>query len=147
MVIVMSALERHLERDLQQRVADNVRAEMARNGISTKQLADTLGMSLQSVSVKRRGEVPFSLRDLEAIAPLFGMTPGELVDGNVVYVDFVHRGPRVDLREEKSGATVINGSRNEEENSPAAEAAEESEVVPTGVDPVTFRFSVERSTN
>src|SRR5699024_1406714 len=141
-------LEKHMDRSLQQRVADNVRAEMARYGVSAKQLAEALGMSVQSVSVKRRGDVPFSLNDLELIAPLFGMTPGELVDGNVVYVDFVRRGPRADKRAlapevELAGADVSESAvASEKEESPAAGATGDSGVVPTGVDPVTFRFSV-----
>src|SRR5699024_3409019 len=97
-------------------------------------VAKTLGLSERSVGVKRRGDVAFSFRDLELLAPLFGMTPGELVDGNVVYVDFVHRGPRVDLRQEKTGATMASEPVAENEDSPAAGAAGESGVLPTGVD-------------
>lgn len=62
-------------------VAANVRAEMARAGISQARVAEALHTSQQSVSQKRSGRTPFSLNDLEVVAPLLGLTVAELIDG------------------------------------------------------------------
>ena len=69
------------ERPLRERVALNVRIEMTRNGVKQIQLAAVLGLTQQAVSMKVNGLRPFSLDDLEVIAPLFGMSAAELVQG------------------------------------------------------------------
>ena len=74
------------QRPFHERVAANVRAEMARVGVTQGQLATVLGITQQSVSAKRRGETPFTLNDLDRIAPVLGMTVIELIQGT--------RGPR-----------------------------------------------------
>nr|WP_297429770.1 helix-turn-helix transcriptional regulator [uncultured Actinotalea sp.] len=66
-------------RSLHQRVAAVVRGEMARYQITQARLASALGIAQQSVSRKRSGRTPWTLDELEVIAPLFGSTPEELV--------------------------------------------------------------------
>ena len=66
---------------LHQRVAANVRAEMARVGVTQADLAEALHITQQSVSAKRSGKTPFTLNDLETIAPMFGMDVLELISG------------------------------------------------------------------
>lgn len=64
-------------------VAANVRAEMARLGIRQSEVAQALGIGQPSVSAKRQGHTPFTLNELAVIAPMLGMTVGELIDGAV----------------------------------------------------------------
>ncbi len=66
---------------LHQRVAANVRAEMARIGVTQAQLANVLHITQQSVSAKRSGKTAFTLNELDAIAPLLDMTVEELISG------------------------------------------------------------------
>lgn len=51
----------------------NVRAEMARRGISQMRLAEALGMSQPAVSARLRGVTPFDINELAAIAEFFNM--------------------------------------------------------------------------
>ncbi len=69
------------ERPLHERVAATIRAEMARFGVTQAQIASALKVSQQSVSSKRNGRTPFTLDELEVIAPMLGMSPAELVLG------------------------------------------------------------------
>lgn len=69
------------QRPLHERVAAAVRAEMARYGIPQTKVAELLGITQQSVSRKRAGKTPYTLDELELLAPLFGMTPDELLRG------------------------------------------------------------------
>lgn len=55
---------------LAQTVAAEVRAEMARQKISGVRAGKALGWSQYYISVRLRGEVPFGLDDLHAIAGL-----------------------------------------------------------------------------
>lgn len=54
---------------------------MARLGVTQADLATALHITQQSVSAKRSGKTPFSLNDLEIIAPMFGMDVLELISG------------------------------------------------------------------
>ena len=67
------------ERPLHERVAAAVRAEMARYGITQVRLGQVLGITQQSVSRKRSGRTPYTIDELELVAPLFGMTADELL--------------------------------------------------------------------
>lgn len=60
-------------------VAANVRAEMARWGVTQGEVAERLGVSPQSVSAKRRGRTPFTLNELAAVASLLGLSVCDLV--------------------------------------------------------------------
>lgn len=70
------------QRPLRERVAANVRAEMARYGVSQADVAAALGVSQQAVSMKIHGRRPLSLDDLEVVAPLFGLEAADLLASN-----------------------------------------------------------------
>jgi DNA-binding XRE family transcriptional regulator len=84
-MLVMSTDVTHLvpldERPLHQRVAANVRAEMARYGVTQVRIANVLGVTQQTISAKKGGSTPFTLDELDLLAPLFGMTVNELIRG------------------------------------------------------------------
>ncbi|GEA79965.1 hypothetical protein CUD01_04090 [Cellulomonas uda] len=67
------------ERPLHQRVAAVIRGEMARYEITQARVAALLGITQQSVSRKRAGQTPYTLDELEVLAPLFATTPDELL--------------------------------------------------------------------
>jgi transcriptional regulator with XRE-family HTH domain len=66
---------------LHQQVASNIRAERARSNISQARMAEVLGIAQQNVSAKLRGVRAFTLDEIGILAPLFGMTPAELIAG------------------------------------------------------------------
>lgn len=51
-----------------QRIGANVRAEMARRGVSQTALADQLGITQTGVSTRLRGKVAFNVDELAAVA-------------------------------------------------------------------------------
>jgi transcriptional regulator with XRE-family HTH domain len=61
------------------RVAGNIRAEMARNRLTQSDLAVVLGKSQQSVSKKLRGRIPFDLDEIETLAQHFGIPIEQIV--------------------------------------------------------------------
>jgi len=67
------------ERPLHERVAAVVRAQMAAYGVTQAQLAQRLNITQQSVSPKRSGKTPFTLNELELIAPMFAMEADEIL--------------------------------------------------------------------
>jgi transcriptional regulator with XRE-family HTH domain len=67
--------------DLAYRVARNVRAEARRNGETQAQLAEVLGVAQQAVSARMTGKTPLTLRQLDALAAHWGMTPVDLIAG------------------------------------------------------------------
>lgn len=56
-----------------QRIGANVRAEMARRGISQVAIASKLGLPQTSVSKRLRGEVAFNVDELTAVADHLGV--------------------------------------------------------------------------
>mgnify|MGYP002737470240 CR=1 FL=1 len=64
-----------------QRVAGNVRAELARRGISQAELAVKLNRSQPFVSRRILGKVPFNIEDLSDIARILDIPMALLVDG------------------------------------------------------------------
>jgi transcriptional regulator with XRE-family HTH domain len=62
-----------------QLVAANIRAEVARRRISQKVLAEALGKSPQSISMRLAGTVAISLEELATIADVLGVTVASLV--------------------------------------------------------------------
>jgi len=62
-----------------QRVAANVRAEMARQRIPQVALADALGITQQSVSARLRGAVDFSVPELDLVARLLNVSAALLL--------------------------------------------------------------------
>ena len=51
----------------------NVRAEMARAGVSQIDLAERVGLSQSGLSKRLRGVVPFDVNELDAIATALGV--------------------------------------------------------------------------
>lgn len=65
-----------------ERVAAEVRAEMARRRITQSDVGKSLGLSTAAVSRRLRGVVPFDVNELSTIAALLGVPAGTLlVDG------------------------------------------------------------------
>jgi transcriptional regulator with XRE-family HTH domain len=62
-------------------VAANVRAEVARKGLSQVTIATALGLPQSGVSRRLRGKVPFSLDELSAVAALVNVPLATLLDG------------------------------------------------------------------
>jgi transcriptional regulator with XRE-family HTH domain len=54
-------------------VAAEVRAELARRNIPRSQVADRLGMSRTSVWARLRGDIEFSVSELEQLAEMLGV--------------------------------------------------------------------------
>ena len=52
---------------------------MAQYEINQVRLAGALGITQQSVSRKRSGFTPWTLDELEIVAPMFGTTPDQLL--------------------------------------------------------------------
>lgn len=65
------------------RTGANVRAEMARRGISQTALAKSLGLSQPSVSARLRGATPFDINELSAVAHFLGVPLGALIGEGV----------------------------------------------------------------
>lgn len=57
-----------MEQGLTQNVASEVRAEMARQRVSQRQLAEVLDISQPQVSDRLRGEIAFNTTELEKVA-------------------------------------------------------------------------------
>src|SRR5690625_894569 len=158
-------------------VAAVVRAEAARAGLRGNEVAKIMNLSPSTVSTKMRGIHNFSVSDIARFARYLGLTPGELMDNIDVPMSvrnerLLRLAEAAQAQQEEEGASST--SRQEEERSdedggassrpyrpaPGSGGVEAPyspdggsavrdffSVVPTGVDPVTFRFSVERSTN
>lgn len=62
------------------RVARNVRAEIARNGYSQTSFAAKLGRTQTSFSRRMTGEVPFTVDELNEIAQALGVTMSALIE-------------------------------------------------------------------
>jgi Predicted transcriptional regulator len=77
---------------LSERVAEEVRAMLARRRVSGRKLADQLGVSPSWVSYRLTGAQPIDLNDLERIASAL----------NVEVIDLLPRGPRP-----SEGRTVV----------------------------------------
>lgn len=61
-------------RTLSERVADNVRAELARAKVSQAKLAKEMDFTQQSISRRLSGNVSFSVDELELIATFLGIS-------------------------------------------------------------------------
>lgn len=57
----------------------NVRAEMARAGVSQADLAARVGLSQSALSKRLRGVVPFRVDELDAIARVLRVTASDLL--------------------------------------------------------------------
>ena len=61
------------------RVADSIRAEMARRRISQKELAERVGMTQPAVSRRLSGEVVFAVDELPTFAEALGVPVSTLL--------------------------------------------------------------------
>lgn len=64
---------------LSQRVAANVRAEMARRQKLQRELAEALGISNNQASLRLAGRTPFRLDELERVAELLDLPVSALI--------------------------------------------------------------------
>lgn len=64
---------------LAEQVAATVRAELARQRKTQRDLAAALGISQQTVSRRLAGETPFAIDEIEAAARFLGVSVGALV--------------------------------------------------------------------
>lgn len=62
-------------------IGANVRAEMARRGISQTALASRLKVSQSAVSKRLRGETPFDVNELAKVARALGVSMDSLTAG------------------------------------------------------------------
>ena len=66
-------------RTYNERVAAEVRASVARKGVSQTLVAEQAGMSNASLSRKLKGQYPFGVDELLAIAPLLDTTASSIL--------------------------------------------------------------------
>lgn len=66
---------------LTDRVADEVRANMARARMTQTELALVLGLTQSAVSKRLRGKIAFSVDELEKVADALGVHPAVLLGG------------------------------------------------------------------
>ena len=66
-------------RSLNQRVADGLRAELARTQTTQEALARHLGLSVTAFRRRMNDEVSFTVWEVEAACEFFNMKPNELV--------------------------------------------------------------------
>lgn len=64
-----------------ERVAQNIRAELARRCLSQRDVAVALGITQQSVSRRMVGQSPFDVNELAKIAHLLGTDISDLTSG------------------------------------------------------------------
>ena len=73
-----------MHQSLAERVAGNVRAEMARAGVSQVELARRLGRSQQYITSRVVGSVSFGVDELETVASALGTTIDQLLSERAV---------------------------------------------------------------
>lgn len=59
----------------------NVKAEMARRGITQTDLASALGITQPQVSARLRGRVAFDVNELHAVSAFLGVPVATLLEG------------------------------------------------------------------
>lgn len=72
-------------------VANNIRAELARNGWSQEELASKLGINRVTLNRRLRGQLPWTLEQLDQAAAAVGVPLAELLR---VYPDNAERARR-----------------------------------------------------
>lgn len=63
-----------------ERIAGNVRAEVARRRVTQEQLADVLRLTQQGVSRRMTGQVAFDATELALLGQALGVEPGVFFD-------------------------------------------------------------------
>lgn len=62
-------------------ISRNIRAEMARAGVTQTQLAAALSLSQSAVSRRLAGEADWTVAEVYAVADALGCTPSDLLPG------------------------------------------------------------------
>lgn len=65
--------------DLSGRLAGNIRAEIARQGMRQEDLAAKLGISRSTLNQRLQGRSQFTVGDLGEVAQILGVTPAALL--------------------------------------------------------------------
>jgi transcriptional regulator with XRE-family HTH domain len=73
-----------MDQTANQRVAANLRAEVARQRISQTTLGERLGLSQAGVSRRLLGQVPIAVDELAAFAEVLGVQPETMLGAPVV---------------------------------------------------------------
>jgi len=60
-------------------IASNIRAELARRGITQIEVAEALGITLSAASRRIRGRIPISAVELKQFAELLGVSADSLL--------------------------------------------------------------------
>ena len=68
-----------MTKTITQRVAANVRAELARNELRQDKVVAALCMSQSAVSRRLKGQVDFTVTELSVVAKLVGLEPQDLL--------------------------------------------------------------------
>jgi predicted XRE-type DNA-binding protein len=109
-------------------VRDEVKAWMARKGVSQTELAEVLGVSQSNVSYRLRGKTAFVIHDLAIIAGYLGITVADLLGP-------VGTSPIILPQETENPAQAEAGTGSHET------------VRPVGLEPTTHGLKVRCSTN
>lgn len=72
------AVEKHAA-DVVRKLADEVRAELARQRLSARELADALGVSQHTVGRRLSGDTPFNTVELMVASAFLGLSYTELM--------------------------------------------------------------------
>jgi transcriptional regulator with XRE-family HTH domain len=75
----MTAIMRGADSPLVQRIAAEIRAELARQGISQEALAQRIGRDQTWVSRRTTGAIPIDVAELEAIAAVLSVPVHQLI--------------------------------------------------------------------
>ena len=68
-----------MTKTITQRVAANVRAELARNELRQDKVVSALCLSQSAVSRRLKGQVDFTVTELSVVAKLVGLEPQDLL--------------------------------------------------------------------
>lgn len=80
MAVISLPAERQ-QRETRERVRMEIRALKGRDGTTQEQLAKVLGISQPQVGKRLRGEIPFQLDELDALADYYGIEVEDLIGG------------------------------------------------------------------
>lgn len=62
---------------MQKKLYPNIRAELARHGLSVTMLADYMGMTRQNMYYKLAGKIDFSFTDMKTVQDFFKLKTGD----------------------------------------------------------------------
>jgi len=65
-------------REYEAQIAASIRARASARNLKAEQIADALGVSIESARRRLNGRSPWTLADLGRVAPVFGVAPYDL---------------------------------------------------------------------